>query len=88
MGNKISHNKFIIFLSKILLRNIHPIPTKRYSINETIQVYNKFLNDFDMKNVKTYGNIVDIYSKNKNSNLLLNEKKFYLTKKMHKQYNG
>ena len=66
--NGFSENKFYILFSQLLLRNIHPIPTMRFSIadtrqrlyelfylNEDVDTYIKMIEniEFDLKDVKT-----------------------------------
>ena len=63
--NGYSNNKFIVFLSEILLKNIHPNPNYRMSINETIKSFNGFLLDNDINKKLTFDNLNDLFFKNR-----------------------
>lgn len=88
-GSTFTNNSFIVFFSQMLLQNIHPNPKKRLSIFDTIQTFNKFLNDRDFKNMLMYTDIISIISDNTNKDILKN-KKFNknLTKKIYNSYNN
>ena len=58
-------NNFLKFFSKLLLRNIHPNPRKRLSVEETIVTFNTFLYKKDVNNLWTFENIADIFAKNR-----------------------
>ena len=50
------NNPITIFLSKILIQNLHPDPKKRYDIYDTIQKYNKIMlnNDKIVSNFENF----------------------------------
>ena len=58
-------NQFIIFLSKLLLKNIDPNPENRLSIVETIHTFNTFLYQKNLNNVKTFEELTTNFIKNK-----------------------
>ena len=67
----------------------HTPNPKRLSIFDTIQTFNKFLNDRDFKNMLMYTDIISIISDNTNKDMLKN-KNFNknLTKKIYNSYNN
>jgi serine/threonine protein kinase len=87
-NGKYYENDFIMFFSKLLLQNIHPNPKKRYSIYDTIQIFNKFLNNTDFSIILTYNDLIDTMSKNKNNDLFKNNIPNFLTKKIYNSYNN
>tara|TARA_B100000035_G_C21035688_1_gene570798 strand:+ start:2048 stop:3217 length:1170 start_codon:yes stop_codon:yes gene_type:complete len=58
-------NEFIIFLGKLLLKNIDPNPENRLSIVETIHTFNAFLYQKNLNNVKTFEELTNNFIKNK-----------------------
>jgi serine/threonine protein kinase len=58
-------NKFIIFLSKLLLQNIDPNPDKRLSLIETMHTFNTFLYQKNINNVKTFEELTGSFIDNK-----------------------
>ena len=58
-------NQFIIFLSKLLLKNIDPNPENRLSIVETIHTFNTFLYQKNLNNVTTFEELTNNFIKNK-----------------------
>ena len=57
-GN-ILKNPFVIFITKLLLMNIHPNPEKRHPINETIKIFNQFLYSEKVDKVSVFEEIVE-----------------------------
>jgi len=70
-------NKFIIFLSKLLLQNIDPNPDKRLSLIETIHTFNTFLYQKNINNVKTFEELTGSFINNKKTlkNEIIKDKK-------------
>tara|TARA_B110000971_G_C20026948_1_gene509368 strand:+ start:218 stop:1420 length:1203 start_codon:yes stop_codon:yes gene_type:complete len=58
-------NKFITFLSKLLLQNIDPNPDKRLSLIETMHTFNTFLYQKNINNVKTFEELTGSFINNK-----------------------
>ena len=57
-----NNNKFMIELSKLLLQNIHPFSNQRYSIDDTINAFDRlFYNNANEKNI--YG-VISIVNEN------------------------
>jgi serine/threonine protein kinase len=87
-GSTFYENDFVVFFSKLLLKNIHPNPSKRYTIFDTIQKFNKFLNNINFSKLLMYTDIISIFSLNKNEKILKsNNIKKNLTKKIYSEYN-
>lgn len=62
-----SKNNFTTFFSEILIKNIHPNPKKRYSIEETKFKFSKFIYDKNINNIISFKEVVKLFQKNKNS---------------------
>lgn len=62
-----SKNNFTTFFSEILIKNIHPNPKKRYSIEETKFKFSKFIYDKNINNIISFKDVVKLFQKNKNS---------------------
>ena len=77
-------NQFIIFFSKLLLRNIDPNPDNRLSMVETIHTFNTFLYQKNINNIKTFEQLTDSFIENReelNKEITLDKKKgLYQTK--------
>ena len=58
-------NNFIIFFSKLLLRNIDPCPEDRLKITETIHTFNIFLYQKNINNIKTFEELTDTFIENR-----------------------
>ena len=58
-------NPFIIFLSELLLNNIHPDPKKRLSIENTIQTFNSFLLTNEINKESTFDELTGIFIENR-----------------------
>tara|TARA_B110000444_G_C18845760_1_gene601879 strand:- start:3097 stop:4251 length:1155 start_codon:yes stop_codon:yes gene_type:complete len=81
-------NIFTTFFSEILTKNIHPDPTKRYSIDETKFKFSKFLYDKNINNIVSFKEVVKLFQKNKksiNKELLLNKEKYKTLNKLIKK---
>ena len=82
-------NQFIIFFSKLLLRNIDPNPSNRLNMVETIHTFNTFLYQKNINNIKTFEQLTDSFIENRdelNAEITLDKKKgLYETKTMHIQ---
>tara|TARA_B100002019_G_C21151878_1_gene538682 strand:- start:243 stop:992 length:750 start_codon:yes stop_codon:yes gene_type:complete len=58
-------NQFIIFFSKLLLRNIDPNPEDRLSLVETLHTFNTFLYQKNINNIKTFEQLTDSFIENR-----------------------
>ena len=58
-------NQFIIFFSKLLLRNIDPNPENRLNLIETIHTFNTFLYQKNINNIKTFEQLTDSFIENR-----------------------
>ena len=58
-------NQFIIFFSKLLLRNIDPNPDNRLNLIETIHTFNTFLYQKNINNIKTFEQLTDSFIENR-----------------------
>ena len=58
-------NEFIIFFSKLLLRNIDPNPDNSLTLIETIHTFNTFLYQKNINNIKTFEQLTDSFIQNK-----------------------
>ena len=86
--NGFKENVFTTFFSEILTKNIHPDPTKRYSIDETKFKFSKFLYDKNINNIVSFKEVVKLFQKNKksiNKELLLNKEKYKTLNKLIKK---
>jgi len=79
-------NQFIIFFSKLLLRNIDPNPEDRLSLVETLHTFNTFLYQKNINNIKTFEQLTDSFIENRREmedEITLDKKKgLYQTKTM------
>ena len=79
-------NQFIIFFSKLLLRNIDPNPDNRLNLVETLHTFNTFLYQKNINNIKTFEQLTDSFIENKikiDKEVTLDKKKgLYQTKTM------
>ena len=79
-------NQFIIFFSKLLLRNIDPNPDNRLNLVETLHTFNTFLYQKNINNIKTFEQLTDSFIENKkeiDQEITLDKKKgLYQTKTM------
>ena len=57
-------NSFIIFFSKLLLRNIDPNPSNRLSIAETLHMFNGFLYIKNINNINSFEEIFNMFINN------------------------
>ena len=82
-------NQFIIFFSKLLLRNIDPNPDNRLTLVETLHTFNTFLYQKNINNIKTFEQLTDSFIENKkeiDKEITLDKKKgLYQTKTMRVQ---
>ncbi len=60
-----NNNNFINFFCEILLKNIHPNPLYRLSINETIKSFNGFLLDNDINKKATFDDLNKLFLENR-----------------------
>ena len=58
-------NNFISFFCEILLKNIHPNPNYRLSINETLKSFNGFLLDNNINKKKNFDNLNKLFLDNR-----------------------
>ena len=79
-------NQFIIFFSKLLLKNIDPNPDDRLSLIETIHTFNTFLYQKNINNIKTFEELTDSFIENRSEidkeMTLAKKKSIYDTKTM------
>ncbi len=79
-------NQFIIFFSKLLLRNIDPNPENRLNLVETLHTFNTFLYQKNSNNIKTFEQLTDSFIENKieiDKEITIDKKKgLYQTKTM------
>lgn len=79
-------NQFIIFFSKLLLRNIDPNPDNRLNLVETLHTFNTFLYQKNINNIKTFEQLTDSFIENKikiDKEVTMDKKKgLYQTKTM------
>ena len=79
-------NGFIIFFSKLLLRNIDPNPDNRLNLVETLHTFNTFLYQKNINNIKTFEQLTDSFIENKieiDKEVTIDKKKgLYQTKSM------
>ena len=77
-------NPFIVFLSELLLNNIHPNPKNRLSVENTIQTFNSFLLTSEINKESTFDELTGIFVENRKEisiNLQRDQKKDrFLTK--------
>lgn len=77
-------NPFIVFLSELLLNNIHPNPKSRLSVENTIQTFNSFLLTSEINKESTFDELTGIFVENRKEisiNLQRDQKKDrFLTK--------
>lgn len=58
-------NPFIIFLSELLLNNIHPDPKNRLSVDNSIQTFNSFLLTSEINKEATFDELTGIFVENR-----------------------
>lgn len=79
-------NQFIIFFSKLLLRNIDPNPDNRLNLVETLHTFNTFLYQKNINNIQTFEQLTDSFIENKikiDKEVTMDKKKgLYQTKTM------
>tara|TARA_A100001015_G_scaffold55851_2_gene61418 strand:- start:5722 stop:6879 length:1158 start_codon:yes stop_codon:yes gene_type:complete len=79
-------NKFIIFFSKLLLKNLDPNIENRLGITETIHTFNAFLYHKDINNIQTFENLTKSFIENKdniNNDIMIHKKNdIYMSKTM------
>ena len=63
----ILNNPFVVFITKLLLSNIHPNIEKRKSIKETAAIFNQFLYSKKVDKVAVFEEIVERLHQNKNA---------------------
>jgi serine/threonine protein kinase len=71
-------NKFIEYLTEILLTNIHPNPKHRMSVEKTYNVFNKFIYNNDVNTSSVFQELSENVSENKiiiNKSFSLNKRK-------------
>ena len=79
-------NEFILFFTKLLLKNIDPNPVNRLTLTDTIHTFNTFLYQKNINNIKTFEELTDSFIENRTKldNEISNDKKqgMYQTKTM------
>ena len=58
-------NPSIVFLSELLLNNIHPNPKSRLSVENTIQTFNSFLLTSEINKESTFDELTGIFVENR-----------------------
>ena len=66
-GNMITSNAYIIFLTKILLTNIHPDPAQRINIDKNINIIKKFPFQANIDQMSTFSELIETITENKSS---------------------
>ena len=82
-------NPFTIFITKLLLTNIHPDVQKRHTINETLKIFNQFLYSEKIDKVTVFEELVDRLNDSKqaiNKRITLDQRNMkILTRKTERQ---
>jgi hypothetical protein len=71
-------NNFVRYFIELLLLNIHPDPTRRLSIEQTLKMFNKYLYDDPVNKPEGFQDIAESFARNKtsvNRSLTLNSRK-------------
>lgn len=71
-------NNFVRYFIELLLLNIHPDPTRRLSIEQTLKMFNKYLYDNPVNKPEGFQDIAESFARNKtsvNRSLTLNSRK-------------
>ena len=66
-GNMITSNAYIIFLTKILLTNIHPDPAQRINIDKNINIIKNFPFQANIDQMSTFSELIETITENKSS---------------------
>lgn len=85
-------NSFVRYFAELLLMNIHPDPRRRFTIDKTIIMFNKYLYSNPINKPEAFQDLSESLSKNKiqvNRSLTLNRRKIKtLTEKSIRAFNG
>ena len=85
-------NSFVRYFAELLLMNIHPDPRRRFTIDKTITMFNKYLYSNPINKPEAFQDLSESLSKNKiqvNRSLTLNRRKIKtLTEKSIRAFNG
>ena len=74
----IFENGFVSYFTELLLMNIHPDPTRRLSLENTLKQFNKYLYNNPINKADKFQDLVESFAKNKrsvNKELKLNSRK-------------
>ena len=61
------YNNFIVFFSKLLLKNINPNPEKRLTLEDTWQIFTEFIYNNNVSNIKTFKKLTQLYIINRDN---------------------
>jgi hypothetical protein len=64
--NGVIDNVFILFFTKLLLKNIDPNPANRLTLTDTVHTFNAFLYQKNMNNIKTFEQLTSSFIENRN----------------------
>lgn len=85
-------NSFVRYFAELLLMNIHPDPRRRFTIDKTITMFNKYLYSNPINKPEAFQDLSESLSKNKiqvNRSLTLNRRKIKtLTEKSIRAFHG
>ena len=85
-------NSFVRYFAELLLMNIHPDPRRRFTIDKTITMFNKYLYSNPINKPEAFQDLSESLSKNKiqvNRSLTLNRRKIKtLTEKSLRAFHG
>ena len=85
-------NSFVRYFAELLLMNIHPDPRRRFTIDKTITMFNKYLYSNPINKPEAFQDLSESLSKNKkmiDRSLTLNRRKIKtLTEKSMRAFNG
>lgn len=61
------YNNFIVFFSKLLMKNIHPNPEKRVKLIDTWQIFTEFIYNNNIGNIKMFNKLTQLYIVNRDN---------------------
>lgn len=61
------YNNFIVFFSKLLLKNINPNPEQRLTLEDTWQIFTEFIYNNNVSNIKTFKKLTQLYIINRDN---------------------
>ena len=63
----IENNEYIMFITKILLTNIHPDPTRRLNIHKNINIIKKFTFQTNIDQMAVFNALIETITQHKSS---------------------